>query len=138
VAVAARTTIEQATATAGQHDVAPPEQRDADPLTSEAGRIHTEAGELARRRQPDPLVVSTLKRDLRKLRKHIDSVADPGRRTHLALIASQARQRLLDAEATLAALAERDERRAGTIHPRPSDHDLHRRIGPVQQYDDET
>jgi hypothetical protein len=77
----------------------------------------------------------TLKRDLRKLRKHIDSVADPGRRTHLALIASQARQRLLDAEATL---AERDERRAGTIHPRPSDHELHRRIGPVQQYDDET
>jgi hypothetical protein len=101
-------------------------------------RIHAEAGNLARRRRPDRLVISTLKRDLSKIRKHIDSVVDPRRRTRLARLAEKAHQRLLDTEATLAARAERDERRAGTIHPPPLDHDLHRRIGPVQRYDDET
>jgi hypothetical protein len=143
-AVASRTAIEQAvavtpdTSPAEEHDVAPPEKHDADSLTSEVERIHAEAGNLARRRRPDRLVISTLKRDLSKIRKHIDSVVDPRRRTRLARLAEKAHQRLLDTEATLAARAERDERRAGTIHPPPSDHDLHRRIGPVQRYDDET
>lgn len=144
VAVASRSTIEVAAATApeappaDEHDVDPASEHDVDPLTAEAERIHAEASDLARRRRPDPAVVSSLKRDLGKVRKHIDSVADSRRRTRLALLAGQARQRLLDADATLASLAERDEQRAGTIYRRPSDRELHRRIGPVQQYDDET
>jgi hypothetical protein len=136
LAVTSQGTIEVAAATTTE--ARPADEHDLDPLTAEAERIHAEASDLARRRRPDPLVVSTLKRDLRKVQKHIDSVADPRRRTRLALLASQARQRLLDADATLASLAERDEQRAGTIYRRPSDRELHRRIGPVQRYDDET
>jgi hypothetical protein len=106
-------------------------------MVAELERINAEADDLARHLRPDPVVVSTLKSDLSKIRKHIDAVGDSRLRTRLAWYASRARRRLLAIEARLSSLAERDTRR-GTIHPPPSDRDLHRRIGPVQRYDDET
>ncbi len=109
----------------------------ADSMAAELERINAEAHDLARNLRPDPVVLSTLKSDLSKVRKHIDSVDDARLRTRLALLASRARRRLQGIEARIAFLSERDQRR-GTIHPPPSDRDLHRRIGPTQQYDDET
>jgi chromosome segregation ATPase len=108
-----------------------------DPTVAELERINAEADDLARHLRPDPVAVSTLKRDLSKIRMHIDSVDDARRRARLALLASRARRRLLNLEARIASLSERDQR-PGTIHPPPSDRDFHRRIGPTQQYDDET
>jgi hypothetical protein len=106
-------------------------------MVAELQRINAEANDLARRFRPDPGAVSTLESDLSKISRRIDSIEDADRRTRLALLASRGRRRLLDLEANIAARIEHDQRR-GTIHPPPSDHDLHRRIGPVQQYDDET
>jgi hypothetical protein len=52
-----------------------------DPVTEELERISTEADDPARHLRPDPITLSTLKTDLGKVRRHVDSVDDARLRT---------------------------------------------------------